>query len=286
MPSLSPGAVSEYRRNGYHCPVRVISTEEAQRLRARVEAEERARGPIFTEDRVNDGDALGGSYRFKSHLLFKWIAELIRDPRLLDVAESLLGPNILCWSTHWLIKEARAPQYVSWHQDSQYWGVESDRFVSFWLAVSPARSRSGCVRVLPGSHNQPDLRHVDTFSANNMLTRGQTIQAVDESQAVELELEPGEVALFDYRIAHASNPNQSDDRRIGLAIRYMAPEARQLRGPWDSATLVRGEDLYGNFALEPEPAHDFDPVAVEAQRKADTAHRNIFYEGAAVGADP
>ena len=73
--------------------------------------------------------------------------------------------------------------------------------------------------------------------------------------------------LFAFRIAHASHPNRSADRRIGMAIRYIPPHVTQTLADWDSAALVRGEDRYGRFEHEPEPARDFDPVWPEATRR-------------------
>jgi non-heme Fe2+,alpha-ketoglutarate-dependent halogenase len=280
---IDDAAIKQYWDTGYHSPIRIFSNDEAATLRGSIEAEEKQRGPIFREDRPRPGDPFQGSYRFKSHLLFKWLADAIRDPRLLDVIEPLVGPNILCWTTHWFIKEENSVNYVSWHQDSNYWGVETDKLVSAWLALSPATLESGCIRLLPGSHKGPALEHVDTWEQDNMLTRGQTIQNVDESKAVNLALDPGEIALFDYRLAHASNPNRSNDRRIGIGIRYVPTDARQVRADWDSASLVRGVDNFGHFELEPEPAGDFDPAAVAIQQKADAEQRKIYYKGAEPG---
>ena len=280
---LDDAAIADYHRSGAQAPIRIFSPAEAAALRQSLEAVEARRGPVFTENRARPGDTIKGSYRFKSHLLFKWLADVIRDPRVLDLVEDLIGPDILCWTTHWFIKEANSPQYVSWHQDSNYWGIESDDFVSVWLALSASNRASGCLRVLPGSHRGTAMEHVDTWQTDNMLTRGQTIRNIDEADAVSLVLEPGEIALFDYRLAHASDPNTSSDRRIGLGIRYIAPSARQVRADWDSASLVRGDDRFGHFELEPEPACDFDPAAVSFHQRADEEQRKIYYRGANPG---
>lgn len=280
---LTETAITEYRETGAHSPVRVFSADEAAALRAAVEAHEAERGPIFTENRPRPGDPFQGSYRFKSHLLFKCLADAIRHPKILDMVEDLIGPDILCWTTHWFIKEANSTKFVSWHQDNNYWGVETDDLVSVWLALSPATMESGCIRILPGSHREAALKHVDTWAEDNMLTRGQTIEGIDESKAVNLELEPGEAAIFDYRLAHASHANRSNDRRIGLGIRYIPPTARQVVADWDSASLMRGVDTHGHFELEPEPSRDFDPAAVALHEKADAMQRQIYYQGAKPG---
>ena len=279
---LDDASIRSYRHAGYHTPLRVLSAAEALAIRTALEAVETEHGPVFTENRAHAGAAFQGSYRYKSHLLFKWLADVIRHPAILDAVEDLIGPDILCWTTHWFVKEAHSPQYVSWHQDSNYWGVETDDLVSVWLAVSASTVESGCVRLLPGSHRTPSMEHVDTWAEDNMLTRGQTIEEVDESLAVNLELVPGEAALFDYRLAHASHPNRSGDRRIGVGLRYIPPSARQVRHEWDSATLVRGTDRYGHFELEPAPTRDFDPVAAEMYRRTDEAQRSVYYRGASV----
>lgn len=102
---------------------------------------------------------------------------------------------------------------------------------------------------------------------------------VDESLAVNVELQTGEAALFDYSIAHASHPNKSDDRRIGIVLRYIPPETRQVLADWDSAALVRGEDTYGHFEHEPVPQIDLDPVAVTFHQKAEEMQRQVYYKG-------
>lgn len=269
--ALSDADIRRFKADGYIAPVRVATENAANDWRHQLEAYE-----------AEHGGPLKGSVRFKSHLLFKWLADLVRSPAVLDPVEDLIGPDILCWTTHWFVKEARSPQYVSWHQDSNYWGLDTEDLVSVWLAVSPATVQSGCLRLLPESHRVPAMAHVDTYDQDNMLTRGQTIMDVDESRAVNLELAPGQVALFDYRLAHASYPNRSDDRRIGIGLRYIPPSARQTMSDWDSATLVRGEDRHGHFELEPTPSCDFDPPAVAIQQRSDEAQRKVYY--AATGA--
>ena len=266
---LTEAAIAQYRRDGYCAPVGVLDRAEAAAMRRALAALE-----------AQSGGNLKGSIRFKSHLLLRWLADLIRSPRLLDAVEDLIGPDILCWGSQWWIKEPHSPQFVSWHQDSQYWGVDTDNLVSAWVALSPATVESGCMRCIPGSHLGPDLPHSDTWHDDNMLTRGQEISVVvDENDAVSIEVGTGEAAFFAYRIAHASYPNRSDDRRIAIAIRYIPPDARQTLAEWDSATLVRGEDACGYFEHEPMPAHDFDPVAVEFHRHAEDHMRRILYRG-------
>lgn len=266
---LTAAAIEQFRRDGYYAPVHAATVDEAVGMRHQLEAFEAGRG-----------GPLKGTDRFKSHLLFKWLADLIRAPHILDAVEDLIGPNLLCWTTNWWIKEPHSPQFVSWHQDSHYWGLDTSKLVTVWVALSRSTVESGCMRLLPGSHVGPDLAHRDTYHEDNMLTRGQEITAgIDEDRAVNLEVETGQAAVFAYRIAHASHPNRSDDRRIAVAIRYIPPDARQTLSEWDSAALVRGTDTTAYFEHEPEPERDFDPVAVAFHRRAEEQQRQIYYRG-------
>jgi non-haem Fe2+, alpha-ketoglutarate-dependent halogenase len=265
---LTDEAIDALRRDGFHFPIAGVSESDAAAYRRQLEAFE-----------AENGGALAGAHRFKSHLLFKWLADLIRAPHILDAVEDLIGPNIMCWNTHWFIKEANTPNYVSWHQDSNYWGLDTKDLVSVWVALSPATIKSGCMRMLPGSHLGPALPHVDTRHKHNMLTRGQAIDMkIDESKTVDIELKTGEAALFAYEIAHASHPNTSDDRRIAVVLRFVPTTARQMLADWDSAALVRGEDAFGHFEHEPEPVTDMDPVAVAFHQRAEEQQRKILYK--------
>jgi hypothetical protein len=271
MPKALPqDAIEQYRRDGYYFPLPVLSGAEAAGLRAGIEAFE-----------ATQGGALEPAQRSKSHLLFKWLDDLIRDPRVLDPVEDLIGPDILCWNTLFWIKEPRTPSFVSWHQDIRYWGLEGGEVVTAWLALSPATPDSGCMRVMPGSHIAEIMAHEDRYHAQNMLTRGQEIsEPIDETKAVPMPLQPGEMSVHDVRLAHASGPNRSEDRRIGVSLHFMPTRTRQSLGDWDSAALVRGSDDYGNFHHTPVLASDFDDAAVAFHDRATRAVREILYRDA------
>ena len=250
MKTLTENAVRQYRDSGYLSPVRVLSTSDAAALRARIEAFEANAGP------------LAGKLRQKSHLLFTWLNDLIRREGILDAVEDIIGPNILCWGTSFFIKEPRNSAFVSWHQDSTYWGLEPPDIVTAWIAITDSTVENGAMRVLPGSHTMAQVPHHDTFRPENLLSRGQEVMVdVDEAKADTLVLQAGEMSLHHVRLIHGSDPNPSDKRRIGFAIRYLPTYVRQVAGSHDWATLVRGEDRYGNFELEQRPDSDMSEAA-------------------------
>ena len=119
---------------------------------------------------ATQGGKLQAAQRSRAFLLFKWLDDLIRDPRVLDPIEQLIGPDILCWSTIFWIKDAGSKSFVSWHQDNTYWGLSSRSVVTAWFAISDASVAAGCMSVLPGSHLGRALEHEDTYHEDNMLS--------------------------------------------------------------------------------------------------------------------
>ena len=269
---LDAAQVEQYRRDGFLHPVRVMGEDEAAELRRRLEAHEAA-----------TGGPLRGDLRHKAHLLFSWLGDLVRNDVLLDAIEDLHGPDLLCWTSNFFIKEPRSPGFVSWHQDSTYWGLSRPDVVTAWVALSASTRANGAMEVIPGTHLLDQVPHRDTFHRDNMLSRGQEVMVdVDASRAVALELRPGEASLHHVRLVHGSAANPSGDRRIGFAIRYIPTDVAQTVRGGDSATLVRGEDRHGHFAPEPRPARDLDPEFVALHREISERNARILYAGTGV----
>ena len=270
MPKLlEPEQIADFRRDGFIAPLAVLSLDETAAYRQRFEDYERAHDGWYT---LSKGQ--------KIHLLQTWVAGLVRNERILDAVEDVLGPDLMCWGTSLFIKNARDPHYVSWHQDSTYWGLDKPEVVTAWVALSAATRESGCMKMIPGSHALDQIPHRDTLAEHNLLTRGQELAVeVDESQAAYIVLAPGEISLHHVRTVHASEPNRADERRIGVALRYIAPHVRQLNGERDSAMLVRGEDRFGNFVHEKPPKHDMDADALEEHARIMQLRQGILYDG-------
>jgi hypothetical protein len=268
--SLPAEAVAAYHARGYHFPIRVFSAPEVTALQHRLrDAEARLGGKL--EGRNNQ----------KPHLLFPWIADLVRHPRILDAVEGVIGPDILCWGSQFFAKGAGDPAYVSWHQDGTYWGLSSPDVVTAWVAFTPSVPESGCMRVVPATHLAP-VPHNDTFAADNLLSRGQEVAVeVDERDAVDIVLQPGEMSLHHVLIVHGSEPNRAAWPRIGFAIRYVPTHMRQLDGGKYSALLVRGEDRFGHFEPEAAPEGDLHPNAVARHAAILDRQLATLYRGAA-----
>jgi phytanoyl-CoA dioxygenase PhyH len=269
--ALTPLQVDSFARDGIVFPLTVVEAGEAAGIRERLDGLA-----------AREGGRLSRGTNEKPHLLLPWLNELIRHPRILDAVEDLLGANLLCWASSFFWKRAGDPAYISWHQDSTYWGLSAPDVVTAWVALTPSTVESGCMRVVPGSHKVDQLPHRDTFAENNLLSRGQEVAVtVNDAEAVDVLLRPGEMSIHHVRLIHGSEPNRADHPRIGYAIRYVPTHVRQLSGERDSATLVRGIDEFGHFEHEPAPRSDFDPATVAYHAEMLKRHQRILYAGAA-----
>lgn len=267
---LTDDQIAGFERDGFVFPVRAMPEDEAQSFIDRLEAYE-----------ATTGAPIQSNMRHQVHLLFTWADELVRHPRVLDAVEDLIGPNIICYMTNFFIKEAESPDFVSWHQDSIYWGLEPHDVVTAWIALSDAPVESGAMKFLAGSHKWEEVEHTDTYHENNLLTRGQEMKldVVDESKAHDVALKAGEISIHHVKLAHGSHPNTTPNRRIGLAVRYIPTYVRQVKLDRDVAVLVRGEDKYGNFDPVPSPTADLDQAAIDAHTFAMQRLLGAVYSG-------
>lgn len=263
--NLSQAQVEAYRERGILYPLPALASAEAGELYSRFDAQ-----AGFIKGRNNQ----------KPHLLFTWLDVLVRDPRIVDAVESLLGPNLLCWASQFFAKPAGDAAYVSWHQDATYWGLSSPDVATAWIALTPSTRESGCMQVVAGTHHA-QVPHEDRFADANMLSRGQEVAVrVDPDQVTDVELQPGEMSLHHVLLFHGSQPNRSTSARVGFAIRYAPTHLRQLSPIRDSALLVRGRDDYGHFEPERSPEADLHPDAIARHEAIIDRQMRILYAGA------
>ena len=249
--------LDHYRDNGFIRPQPLLTAAEAARYRAACEDScievERKPGRRQSNNRV------------KPYLLFPWAAELVRHPELLDMVEAIVGPDILVFHTTVWIKEGGSDSFVPWHQDGTYFGLEPFEQITAWVALTRSTREMGCLRFLPGSHREGQVQHRDTDDEKLMLSRGQTIQRrMDEAGAVHVEFQPGEVSFHHTMTMHTSGPNRSTERRIGIGISYIPAHVRHVSPVRLSASLVRGENRWDHFDLEPRPEPGNDEAAAAA----------------------
>ncbi|SFL54974.1 phytanoyl-CoA dioxygenase family protein [Shimia aestuarii] len=273
---LSAAQTAQYWEDGFLFPLPVMAPDEAQTLRAELEDLERdwldagLPLPLNTYKRVNAQCVMPLAHRIGA------------DPRILDIVEGLIGPDILIYGVEFFIKEPRTRHMVGMHQDLTYWGLGAiDGLVTAWLALSPATPQSGCMDFVRASHKNAILPHEDTFSEENLLSRGQEVRVdVAEADKVPIEIHPGQMSLHHGLTIHGSGPNTSDDRRIAAVIRYVTPEVAQQVADKDYAMLARGADRIGNFINYAPPRAQFTPESLALYEEIRSAQAQATMKGA------
>ena len=194
-----------------------------------------------------------------------WVDEMARNDRILDVYEDLIGPNILCYSMAFRIKEPDGKTFAGWHQDGAYNPIKPLAIGA--LALSECSVSTGCLNVIPGSHKGGTLPHEDTGDPDSILSRGQYItEDFDKSKAVNIELKPGEIGIF-YSEDHPRFPRQhGNERRIMLLVEMM-PTHVETRAHRDTGVLVRGIDTFGHVDIDRSPKVEFGPDELVARQK-------------------
>jgi len=230
--------IEAYRRDGFVFPIEIFSPAEVARFRGAFEA--------LSEYSPQRFDRL--------HLFFDWAYQIVTHEALLDVVEGILGDDILVYGTLVLAKQPHDLRYASWHQDSFYSGLHLTPSTTAWIALTPSHQGNGCMRVIPGSHRLGFVDHENVPDPNLLNRRGERIKIdVDESEAVDVVLRPGEISLHESTLVHGSTPNCSDEPRIGFIVRFVTS---QMRNPNTRLMRVRGDGDCRHLDLAETPDED------------------------------
>jgi len=245
--SLSADQLARYRRDGVVFPISALSGSELVFLRRTLDELEGLLGGKNIYGRLS-----------QPHLHFRWAYDLATHPKVLDAVEDIIGPDILVHSSTVFCKEGHSPGYVSWHQDGYYWKLSEAKLTSSWIALTDSTTENGCLRAVTGSHGSV-VAHSEHKTADNMLTTGlRLVGDVSQSQILDVTLKAGEMSLHHVNLVHGSAPNHSGTRRLGYAVRYLAPSVRQTR-KHHAVVIARGEDRYGHFEpLRGVPSKDLE----------------------------
>ncbi len=236
---------SQYERDGYVIVRNVVDAELVREVREHVDWL-RAKNPNLRAEQL--GHTLMTDDPF-------WV-RLISDDRLLDVVEQFIGPNIALFASHYIAKPPFDGQPVLWHQDGSFWPLEPMEVSTLWLAADDTTPENGCMRVIPGSHST-DLQDMQAETGvENVLSAQIDPAMVDESQAVDIILNAGDVSIHHPNIIHGSNANHSPRWRRGLTIRYIPTSTRILTDEqWPSAFALRGATVPGVNEYNPWPRY-------------------------------
>ena len=242
--ALSAAQVAHYNAEGYVKPLRVFDDAEAAGNRAYFD------WLLAEMSRQNDGR---DSYAINAyHVRCAGIWDIMTNPRILDLVEDIIGPDIVAWGSHFFCKLPHDPKAVPWHQDASYWPLTPARTVTVWLAIDDADAENAAMQFLPGTHR---LGPLEWREANRPSVLNQEIVGAETlGRPVTDDLRAGEMSLHADMLAHGSSPNGSGRRRCGLTVRYCPPSVRALDPGWArQSILCRGSDPSGHWAHNPRP---------------------------------
>lgn len=180
---------------------------------------------------------------------------LVREPQLLDIAAQSLGPDLALFATGYIIKSPGSSMAVLWHQDGSYWPLEPMEVCTLWLAITESKVHNGCMRVIPGTQHM-DLQALrERKDKDSLLGTSMDESLVDETQAVNLELDPGDVSMHHPNVIHGSNANQSPTAwRLNLVIRVIRSTTKITDPNWPGVFHLRGQRRPDVNPYLPEPA--------------------------------
>ena len=184
----------------------------------------------------------------------RWLWDLATEPRLVDLIERQVGPNVVLWATQIVCKPPHTGREIRWHQDAPYWNVSGGLSGGIWIALDDLDSANGTMSVLAGWHNQGKLPAKQYEDEHFQL--GLDFDALPddiEEARMTYNLKPGQMATHHPMIPHSSTPNRSDRWRRAIILRYMAADgemgSKQYQdyhtGEWFPREfyLIRGEDI-------------------------------------------
>lgn len=274
MPRLAADEIARYHAEGWLVPSYRLPPRQLAGMQQALDELLRLNPGVRPEKLVSahvEGDN-GEGVRGVADFL-----DLARDPEIVELVSGVVGEDVILWGCHVFCKPAAEGFETPWHQDGHYWPIRPLATCTVWVALEPSTRDNGCLRVIPGSHRARRLHeHLHEDRQDLTLQQRMVDGSFDESRAVDVELEPGQMSMHDVYMIHGAAANTSAQRRTGVALRYMPATSRFDRGlrPVDGKSgvpvnfaqrplwLLRGQDRAGNdFTTGHRPGTSGLPLA-------------------------
>ncbi len=245
LKTLTPAQVKQYNELGYVMPFQGLDQGESVELRA------------FFDGVLAAFIELGRtSYSINTaHMRFARIYQLVHHPRIVDAVADLLGPDVVCWGSHFFCKMPHDGKRVPWHQDSTYWPLSPTKTVTVWLAIDDADPENANMKFIPRSHLHGLIDYDETQEADTVLDLAVRNPHSYGDGEVDVQLKAGQFSMHSDLLLHGSEANQSDRRRCGLTIRYAAADVTTWYDWHKKGIVVRGENKSGKWANPAVPNH-------------------------------
>lgn len=258
---LSEDQVAEYSKNGFLIVESLLENNEVEVLRDQSEAVATgqlthiSKESLQVEPAIATGDSQAQNYadslRKMSHLAFrdKIFEAHARNPKILDIVESILGPDFKLYQDQVFMKPPRVGSRQRYHQDATagFHIDPPDQMVTCWTALDDSTMENGCLWMLPGTHK---IGPLDESGWDKYESKFQNGELLDERPIV---MKAGGCSFHHSFILHSSRVNLSDRRRRGYATHYVSSRCRNIGKPEDyekygkDAILVRGKSFPGHI---------------------------------------
>ncbi len=246
---LTAADIAQFNTEGYICPLDVYSPAESREITR------------YFDGLLDCAMAQGwNNYGLTDwHASCPHIHDLVTETRILDYLQDLLGPDLICWSTHYFVKLPGDGKRVSWHQDASFWPLTPSKTVTVWLAIDDVDAENAAVQVIPGTHLMGQLPfEYSATEEENVLD--QTVTSLDDLPTpVCMEMQAGQISLHTDWLLHGSEPNGSQRRRCGLTMRFVSPDVRNFNADSPAGLIARGMDPDGYWQHVPRPERETIP---------------------------
>lgn len=226
--SLTPEQKAAFEKDGVTLLGQVLTNSELKEARTRFDALFQER--VGTTDKgLRDiyaaGDAAEQKHSQQRHYQFfniwqhdEWYKNLLYEKELLDLVESVLGPNIQLLHDQVFYKPAKDGSPSLWHQDNAYWNYQPPNLASIWIALDDVDLENSCLHFVPASH-----RSIAPQAKSIALPSGTTIFEieVDERTLRPYPMPAGQALMHHCLTIHGAYANKSDRGRRALGIHYM-----------------------------------------------------------------
>ena len=262
MSGLTSEERDQYNTQGYVIPKYRLPADQLAELREAVDWVIENNPQARPEHLVSIHVVNNEPERIRGHKAFH---DLAADPAILDLVEHAIGPDIILWGAHLFCKPVKTGMEVPMHQDGEYWPIRPLATCSVWVALDDVTKENGCMRFIPGSHRtRTSYSHARQERDDVVINMEIDAETYSEADAVDIELEAGQMSLHDIYLIHGSNANRSNRRRAGLALRYMPASSHFIRDMFPPSEksglridfserpllLLRGQDASGMNDLD------------------------------------
>ena len=247
---------TQFMEEGYVRLGHLLSSKELAALQQRID--DIMLGKIPYENMRFQLDSTTGVYREAppesvghkgATLQYRKIMDLEQDPLFLsymqhpllrEITRHYIGEDVSIYRAMFMNKPANQGTVLPWHQDVGVgWGLDSNPIITVWMALDDATVENGCMQIVPGIH-----RH-GVINERHFATEADEDKYQLEENAIDLEVEEGEVVLLNNLLLHRSGVNPTGKRRRAFSAAYMAAATKHV------ATGNTFPVIFGKNALKP-----------------------------------